>query len=610
MNRTEKGEERLIRKGFAVVLALLLIAAAWIVPSAQVVQAEEPARVLQEVHFTMDDGTDLAGSVFLPPATVKMPPKGFPMVVLIHGWGGKRSDFQFPQMAQTLAQDGFVALTYDVRGFGQSQGQAAVASNREIKDLHNLMRLMLENRSSLGNNASPVYPQDIVIDPNAIGTTGISYGGGHSYRAAAANYDPETYVLPTGMTVTNPREQLQDSMKYPKVAAIAPIVGWTDLYQALMPNDVFKLSYTAGLLSLSLGRTDPVAYQWLTWATTGTNRDKLKQDLKERSVLQDGKLTNPNLQENTIEQIPIYMIQGWEDYLFPVEQALILYSVLKDKNPNLKLYLGNTGHPPASISADTPEAHYLYGQIQQWFEYWLKGERNRPIFKTRVEVAPEPGTYDPNVTAADWGQLTSKWDDLPVTRSLTFYLQSGQRLTAEQPSFPQLQDVIVNNPLNGIENDPIVNTDALIATLTGSTAGTVSSLPQPLNLKVGNAYYYSAPLQSDVTVFGQPSLQIYAASGVNSIMLTGKIYDIAPDGTAKLMTRGVTRQTAASGLTPSLVSFHTFADYHRYAKGHRIAIELAASDFPSYQSDLTNAVTQLFHDNSLPSKIVFPVLPH
>lgn len=160
----------------------------------------------------------------------------------------------------------------------------------------------------------------------------------------------------------------------------------------------------------------------------------------------------------------------------------------------------------------------------------------------------------------------------------------------------------------GIENDPIVNSDALVASLTGSTAGTASSLPQPLNLKVGNAYYCSAPLAADMTVFGQPSLQIYTASGVKAILLTGKIYDVAPDGKAQLVTRGVTRHSAASGLTPTLVSFQTFADYHRFAKGHRIAIELAASDFPSYQSDLTNAVTQVFHDNSLPSKIVFPVL--
>lgn len=574
------------------------------------VMASDPTRIQQDVHFQMDDGTDIVGSVFLPPASAKMPPSGYPLVVIIHGWGGDRSTFNFPQLADNLAQDGFAVLTYDTRGFGQSGGLAAVASRREIKDMHTLMRFMLENRTSFTSGSAAIYDSSVKINPQAIGSTGISYGGGHSLLAAASNYDPTTYVLPEGMTVTDPRSDLKNSIEFPKVAAIAPIVGWTDLYEALNPNGIPKLSYNVGLSLLALGDADPITYDWIAWSYSGTNEEQLKKDHKERSVLQDGVLANPNLGQNSINEVPIYMLQTWEDYLFPVEQATTLYRLIKDSNPNMKLYLGNTGHPPASLSTTTAEAKYMYAQVHNWFSYWLKGRKDIKVFgDQRIEAAPEPGTYPADTTADQWGQLTRKWGDLPATDSLTFYLQDNQRLTEGAPTTPQLADVIVNNALNGLEDDPIVNGDSLIAAITGKATEATQPKLQPLSIKPGNVYYFSEPLLQDKIVFGQPKFDLYLASNGEKIQFAVKVYDLDADENAQLLTRGLQLYNPAAPLTPALVSIKAFSDYHRFPKGHRIAIELAASDAPYYKSDLTTVETQLFHDNSLISKVVFPVLP-
>lgn len=593
----------------SLVLTLLLVLGASL-PATQVQASgtETPSTVLSDVSFTMDDGVVLKGSVFLPPATMKAPPKGYPMVVLIHGWGGNRNTFDYPTWATTMAQQGFVALTYDVRGFGESGGLATVAGNREIQDLHNLMKMMLLNTTSLTATV-PIYDSTIKIDPSAIGTTGISYGGGHSYRAAASNYDPSTYVLPAGMIIQNPRTDLADPIQFPKVKAVAPIVGWSDLYNALYPNGTLKMSYSLGLSLLALGDSDPITYEWLTWSTTGVNKDQVKKDMAQRSILQDGAYTNPNFHENSIKEVPIFMIQSWEDYLFPVEQATTLYRLLQKDNPNLKLYLGNTGHAPSSLSTDTAEAHYIYQQIDHWFQYWLQGKRQFALFGDhRVEVAPEPGTYPTTVSVEDWATHLTHYSDLPSTQNLTFYLNQNQSLTSAAPTTTQLSDVIINNPANGIQDDPIVNGDTLVAQLTGTATQPTTTVPQPLPIKLGNAYYSTPPLTNDITVFGRPTFDLYAASNTTQVQLTTKVYDVDPAGNAVLTTRGINLFQPAFPGMPARVQVQPFSDYHRFAQGHRIVVEIAASDSPFFQPDGTTVETQLFHDQSLASKITWKVL--
>lgn len=99
---------RLLKIGVTGVLLLAMLM--MYLPLSQA-EASGGVRVQEEVHFTMDEGTDIVGSVFLPPETVKMRNKGFPLVILIHGWGGDRTTFEYPQYARKLAKDGFAVLT-------------------------------------------------------------------------------------------------------------------------------------------------------------------------------------------------------------------------------------------------------------------------------------------------------------------------------------------------------------------------------------------------------------------------------------------------------------------------------------------------------------------
>jgi alpha-beta hydrolase superfamily lysophospholipase len=71
------------------------------------------------VSFTGSNGATLRGHVFAPPAAVKRPGKGFPGVVITDGSVQAYEELYF-WAAEDLAEAGYVVMTYDVQGQGDS----------------------------------------------------------------------------------------------------------------------------------------------------------------------------------------------------------------------------------------------------------------------------------------------------------------------------------------------------------------------------------------------------------------------------------------------------------------------------------------------------------
>jgi predicted acyl esterase len=141
-------------------------------------------------------------------ADVTLPPSGagpFPTIVMLHGWGGSKTDFESSSPAgdgnETFdynnvyyAQHGYAVLNYSARGFGNScgspssreaagcaEGWIRLADQRyEVRDTQYLLGLLADEK---------------LTKPGAIGTTGISYGGGQSIELA---YLKNRIRLPNG----------------------------------------------------------------------------------------------------------------------------------------------------------------------------------------------------------------------------------------------------------------------------------------------------------------------------------------------------------------------------------------------------------------------------
>jgi pimeloyl-ACP methyl ester carboxylesterase len=281
-----------------------------------------------------------------------------PAVVVIHGFGETKSTATIVTFAEDFAAAGYVVVTPTVRGFGNSEGLVSLVGPNEVNDLKTIILAM--QAGSIGDTPPIAIP---VTSASKVGVMGPSYGGGHTFEIM------RTHVA--GLT------------------AVIPIIGWTDLYQALAPNDVPKLTYSLGLFATGFNFEDPnyapVMFDWLRDILNGTP-EATRQGDPESNIDWRSVIFNP-----TELTVPAFVIQGWDDDLFPAEQALQLVQT-NNSIPFLKLYIGGLGHPPASLSITGNEGVYLRAQAVRWFDLWLKGIDNGITNEPPITFAP--GEHD------------------------------------------------------------------------------------------------------------------------------------------------------------------------------------------------------------------------
>ena len=83
-----------------------------------------------DVRIESFDGIEIAATLFEPDA-----PGRYPVVLGTHGWGGSRSR----GLGRTYAPRGYVVLSYDSRGFGESEGEVGVDGPTEVADVSALI---------------------------------------------------------------------------------------------------------------------------------------------------------------------------------------------------------------------------------------------------------------------------------------------------------------------------------------------------------------------------------------------------------------------------------------------------------------------------------------
>ncbi|HEX4209705.1 MAG TPA: alpha/beta fold hydrolase [Candidatus Binataceae bacterium] len=119
------------------------------------------------VNF-FSEGTKMEGDLFLP-ADLKSGAQR-PAVVLCHGFTGVRSMI-LGDYAKVFADAGFIALTFDYRGYGGSEGtRRRLIPLEQIDDIRNAISFV------------ETLPE---VDPARIGLWGTSFGGANAPYAAA-----------------------------------------------------------------------------------------------------------------------------------------------------------------------------------------------------------------------------------------------------------------------------------------------------------------------------------------------------------------------------------------------------------------------------------------
>lgn len=192
-------EARLFKTVQVIVVTLLLVATPGI--------ASEIPVEHQAITF-WSDGVRLQGDVFKPQGLAT--DQKIPGIILVHGWGGNKSNLNRAYATQFSAL-GFVVMTFDLRSWGESDGffladgvlpttqdadQVTVAG-RHIRSIVNPLKMVEDVRAALSW---------FVAEPNLqadnIGIWGTSLGGGLALVTAANDSRIKALVTQVG-TVNN-----------------------------------------------------------------------------------------------------------------------------------------------------------------------------------------------------------------------------------------------------------------------------------------------------------------------------------------------------------------------------------------------------------------------
>jgi predicted acyl esterase len=273
--------------------------------------AAHAAYTTSEHVATMDDGVGIAVTLYRPDGLAGTAPA----VIVFHGLGGNRQSMA--PVAQVLADRGYLVLTFDFRGHGQSGGLFTGLGARELLDTATLRETWLPANAPING---------------LVGAWGISLGGG---AALLASVQRRTFK------------------------AVAVVETWTDLYEALIPQGLPK----TGAIFQFLGAVpqERQAPELLAVRDAVARRDvaalrAFTQPRSSRQLLRDGPTP------------PTIFFQGRRDFAFGLEQGI---GGFRSQQRGPQLYIGPFGHAPSRFPG--PDFATLMARTAALFDGQLKG---------------------------------------------------------------------------------------------------------------------------------------------------------------------------------------------------------------------------------------------
>lgn len=566
------------------------------------------------------------------------------LIAMLHGFGGDKREYEsttdegdgredFHWNSHWFAKHGYYVITYTARGFFTARkdeahtpatpsgsscsdtpprpatsdgGPCDEAGNGKIR----LKSRDFEIRDTrfLSQLTATAFADE--VDPERASVTGLSYGGGESWTQAS-----------------QPRFDDFPGLKDVRLQVAVPRYSWTDLGYGLAPNGhpnpdgargpgegdpiyessigradsdtgdgfpigVPKSSYIGGFFAsgrrrgtfqegcLGPSQCDPQYTQEgpisiSSWNTRVFGNDpfspedpivrQIRQGLTEfrSSYYQDKQW---KAQAANGDETAIYAIGGWTDDLFPAVEQFRQYKFLKRLDPRwpVEVEMADVGHPRAQNEPETWRR--LNAQAFQFMQSQIDGaHRQTTTVASQPTTCADDGDPDRNDTAA-------------------------QRLTAQTPEGLAAGELNVGFPgatlppgsgtgdPDGIKSDPVVGGVLLERALPGECV--VSQTQQ----WPGRYTAMSAPLREATTYVGLGSVRLNGyslAETDGAATVNTRVWDVAPNGTTTLMTRGTYRLDTLGGYDKPAgagLRLPLFGNHWQLKPGHRLRLDLMQVD--------------------------------
>ena len=583
-------------------LCLLAFAVAFL-PSTSAFN-QTPANVIVEHNVAMKtrDGVTLYADVYRPAGAESLP------VLLTRTPYDKNGGAAFGSMG---ALRGFMVVVQDVRGRYTSEGDW-YPFKHEIEDGYDTVEWAAALPHSNGK----------------VGMFSGSYVGATQMLAAIAHP--------------------------PHLAGICPIVtasnyheNWT--YQGGALEQWFDESWTSGLVQDTANR----AFRQATNALVGSTVLPLNQypvlNLKPASGANlthelapyfldwlahpgyDSYWKQWSIEENYANiQVPALVIAAWYD----IFQGGSLRNYLGIRahggteaartGTQLLVAIGGhsgSGRKVGSVDFGPDAAFDENAMTLDWYDYLFKGKQNEFANGKPVKI---------------FVMGENKWRDeaawpLERAQQTVYYLHSGGKANSAAGDGGLSTEAAKNEAADDYVYDP----GNPVPTVGGPLCCDSGHLPagpldqQHVEARSDVLVYTTPPLAQDTEVTGPVTLDLYAKSSAVDTDFTGKLVDVAPDGTAINLTEGILRARYRESMSePKLIEPGKVYDYkidlwstsNVFMKDHRIRVEVSSSNFPRFDrnlntgksaaesADFVKATNTILHDATHPSALILPVV--
>ena len=512
-------------------------------------------------------------------ADVTLPAKGdgpFPLIVMLHGLGGTKASFESDTIQGEsgryhmnnlwFASRGYAVLNHTARGYrGSSCIDTSVESvdgNLDLYDASPACRPQIVHQtydvkdtqqliSGLVDHS--LFTTDATIDAKHIGVAGLSLGGGQTWMLTRKN----SWKTPEGTKV--------------KLAAAVPIIGWTDLVDALLPNGRTR-DDTVQTTDIAARETEPLGVPKTSFiGALYTLAQQVSADFKLPGYFDawyarfnGGEPFDDPVSLDAVHKLlanhsayyldkkssfftPTFAVQGFTDTLFGAAQPLRMYNrYASDPKFKLSAYFGDWGHPMSQNKA--AETAFIADRINTWFDHYLKGKGGDPSERfeariTRCDTEDLGDLYE----ATTWAGLQDERDD--------FALEISGDLSTEVSDPHQYVIDPIHEPRNKCRTTDTAVTD-------GNVAGQVA-------------------LPDGFTMLGMPEVHLDADPSAPDMYVAARLWDVDPATDMQtLVDRGVFR---LGGSEPQAnIAFQLFGNGWAFAPGHNMKLELTANDSPTF----------------------------
>jgi predicted acyl esterase len=298
-------------------------------------------------------------------------------------------------------------------------------------------------------------------------------------------------------------------------------------------------------------------------------------------------------------QCATYLFGGWRDGY--TNCNLRVFEHLRCPK---KALIGPWLHVAPDVGVPGPRIDHLH-EMARFFDYWLKGVDDGIMDEPPVTLYVQkfdPPAADRTTTSGFW-RHEAGW---PLDRSAehTLYLDDGATLA----STPLAESRTVTYRYN-----PTVGT-------TFGMFSASSPLVLPVDQRLEEAYarsWTSTPLDEPLEILGYARAVLHVSTTTDIATVVARLIDVAPDGTAALVTKGILNLTHRDSheMPTSVVPGQVYevavpldATSWLFEPGHQIQLSLSGADFPNTWPSPRPYTGTVHLGGNVPSRLILPAV--